>query len=92
MAETTPTKEPGDRAEQGRRLARFSITPEIFVALGRGVFEVVENSLLDDAHLVGAFYDDSRHQFAVIVESERFDPVGDGEPLPEVKAPTIRRM
>lgn len=43
-------------SDQGRRLARFSVTPEIFVSLGRGVFEVIENA------------------------------------LPEVKAPTIRRV
>lgn len=75
-----------------RRLARFSITPEIFVSMGRGVFEVIENSLPADAHPVGAFYDDGRHQFAVIVESESFAPVGDGEPIPEVAAPLIRQV
>lgn len=87
MAEEQPTQESAER-----RLARFSITPEIFVSLGRGVFEVIDNSLPDDVSVVGAFYDEGRHQFAVIVESDSFDPVGDGKQIPEVRAPTIRRV
>lgn len=87
MAEGQPTQE-----SAGRRLARFSITPEIFVSLGRGVFEVFENSLPGDVEVIGAFYDEGRHQFGVIVESDSFDPVGDGEQIPEVKAPTIRQV
>lgn len=93
MAETTQAKEQGDRAEaRGRRLARFSITPEVFVWMGRGQFEVISNPLPLDSSLVGAFYDESRHQFTVIVESDSFAPVADGEAVPEVQAPSVRRI
>lgn len=76
----------------GRRLARFSITPEIFVSMGSGVFKVIGNALPEDVTVVGAFYDEGRHLFAVIVESEEFAPVGDREAIPEMPAPVIGRV
>jgi hypothetical protein len=75
-----------------RRLARFSITPEIFLLFSSGWFEVVANPLPADAQIVSAFYDPPRHCFTVVLHSEAFAPVQKGAEIPDVQAPHIKRI
>lgn len=82
----TPAEQP-----EGRRIARFSVTPEILLWMGSGKFEVVASPLPEDVKPVGAFYDERRHCFTVVVESDSFAPVEGGE-VPEVAAPVIRAL
>lgn len=85
-----PASPSGDH--QTCRRAVLRCTPEILIWMGSGIFEVVANPLPSDAQIVGAFYDGERHTFAVVVESESFAPVEGGDLLPDLTAPTIRRL
>jgi hypothetical protein len=80
------------READARRLARFSITPEVFLVFSSGWFEVIADPLPADSQIVGAFYDEPRHCFTVVLQSESFAPVLKGAEIPNVQAPVVKRI
>jgi hypothetical protein len=84
-----------------RRYKILQVSPEFLVSLTKYdkpvTFEVFENALPQDAKLVGvspsspAFYfEGSRYVVALVVESESFEPVPVGVPLPFLNPPSFR--
>jgi hypothetical protein len=80
------------KEEDARRLARFSITPEVFLVFTSGWFEVIANPLPADAQIVSAFYDEPRNCFTVVLTSETFAPVPEGAVIPDVQPPAIKHI
>lgn len=69
-----------------RRLRTCWVTPEIWLhVLKQGTLhtEIVANALPEDASLLRARYDSERRAFCLVLESESFDPVPPGDPIPE---------
>lgn len=76
----------------GRRLARFRVTPQALMALGRGTFEVIANELPADAVCVGCYHDDSLNVFVVLLESATFPAWQPGDTVLEVSGPLVRAI
>lgn len=73
-----------------RRLALFLVTPEFFMEIGkRGLQKcrVAANPLPADARFVSVGWDGERGVIALTLESESFDLVAPGEPLPDWPSP-----
>jgi hypothetical protein len=85
-------QQPAQQEKETRKRALFYLNPAIFLWMARGKFEVVDNSLPPDVQLVGANFDHQRNLFVVCVESSEFKGVPEGEVLPEIAAPHIRRL
>jgi hypothetical protein len=81
-----------ENEEAARRLARFSIMPELFLVFTSGWFEVIANPLPADVKMVGSFYDEPRHCFTVVLTSEEFAPVPKGALIPDVQPPLLKRI
>jgi hypothetical protein len=89
---TPATAEEQAERLNARRLARFSITPDLFLVFTSGWFEVTSNPLPDDARIVSAFYDEPRHCFTVVLQSMAFEPVAQGAAIPDVTPPHLKRI
>lgn len=73
-----------------RRLAVILMTPEIFMeAFRHGVQQttVPEQSLPKDARFFSVVWDRGRDRIALTLESESFDLVAPGDPLPDWPSP-----
>jgi hypothetical protein len=84
-------------AEKGDHIRRFrrailQVTPEFFMWIATGAFEVVMQPLPPDAKLVGAFYDHHRNLFGVVIESQEFEEVREGAILPTLHPPFFERL
>ena len=69
-----------------RRLALFLVTPELFVEIGKhglSKCRVAANPLPADARFVSVGWDAQRSAIALTLESESFDLVAPGDPLPD---------
>ncbi len=77
-----------------RRLKVFRITPEMVVGLfeASGPFRVELGGLPADARPVSISYDPSRHTFALVLHSESYEPVADGQLIPDAGNVQIRRV
>lgn len=76
-----------------RRVAVFELSSQAVIELfksGRRCFEVIENSLPDDAKVKAVHYDILRDVWQVGVESESFEPVHIGEMPPSLTASLLR--
>lgn len=75
-----------------RRLARFTISPEVLVTMcaeGAHIHaKVVANGLPADAKIVRVMTDECSLTITAILESEAFAPVEDGARIPDL-APTV---
>lgn len=84
-----------------RRLALFRITPEVIVkwcTAGEQPAMLTENGLPRDAKVLGTggpqswFYDPYYHSIAIVIESESFPEVPEGQPLPTLPVPQFKRI
>lgn len=84
-------EEHGDERPTFRR-ALLHVTPDAFVHMASGRFNVVANVLPRDARIVGAFFNSQRYAFGVVIESEEFEPIREGELMPDLPPPFITRL
>ena len=79
-----------------RRLAILMVTPEFILGLMKcpRAAEVIKNKLPDDARITGVgqrlAYDPDRHAIALVLQSETFAAVPEGEVLPVLESPTFQ--
>ena len=73
-------------------VVRILFAPELLVALTRGTFEVVENSVPVDARVRGCTYDPDRGAVTLYVEHDSFAPVEPGDVIPVAAAPIVRSV
>lgn len=85
-------QEDADGTAGYHRRARMLITPEALLTLGMSRYTVISSELPDDAHIINSGYDLERNCFVLILESEFFAPVREGDLLPDVAPPTIKRI
>ncbi len=83
--------ERGDHVRTFRRAILF-VTPDLIMWMGGGAFECVTHPLPKDAKRVGAFYDEKKDMFGVVIESEEFEEVREGALLPHLPPPFFERF
>ncbi len=74
-----------------RRQAVIRFSPELIVYLTRGRYEIVKNATPDDVRVAGAYFDQHRNSFCVVVESESFPNTPIDVALPELPMPHVKR-
>jgi hypothetical protein len=83
-----------------RRLKLLKVSGPMFIEFLRAgihAYEVIDHALPDDARIVDMThdFDHFNHQYGTVtlkVESEAYPPVPEGERIPELKSPIIRRL
>lgn len=75
----------------GRRYKILLVSPEVLLFRGNMVVKV-DTGLPEDVRLVGAYYDEKRACFAMVVESNEFEEIEWGDMLPLVKNPIVREI
>jgi hypothetical protein len=73
--------------ETDNRLRRVRVAPPVLFFMlqdnPNAWFQPAENRLPKDARLVNAYFDADRNMFYLVVEHESFEPVGEGQVIPE---------
>ena len=73
-------------------VARVLFAPELLLTLTQGRFEVIENAIPPDARLRGVAYDADRGAVSLMIEHPSFAPCAEGEVLPILAPPRVRRL
>lgn len=75
-----------------RRLMRMSVTPEFFATLCSSTTRVTANPLPADARIVSSYYDGERDEFGLVISSEEYPYVVEGNVIPLMLSPAIERL
>lgn len=88
----TDSHAPGGEPPNGRRVRMLRLTPHVLLGtLMEHVTTEVMAGLPDDSLVAGRGYDPDRDQFYLVVESGTFEPVREGDLIPEI-VPVIKGM
>ena len=78
-----------------RRLALLLVTPELLIGIcqhGLNKCRIAANPLPADARFVSVGWDEQRNAIALTLESESFDLVAPGDPLPDCPSPLFETL
>lgn len=75
-----------------RRLMRLTVTPEFFATLCSSTTRVTADPLPADARIVSSYYDGEQAEFGLVISSEEYPYVAEGNVIPLMPSPQIERL